>query len=897
MRKTMLCLLLATLLSLCVAAQDTPTGVPFFRNYAATDYQGNNRNSDILTDTQGRIYVANFEGVLCYDQATWRMEHLNSLTRPTALTLDEQGTLWVDGYHYYGRTVIAPNGSFALQRLQKADRQQEADKHDTLTIEGGMKAVATMGRGLLLYDAEGRLVYNVSEENGLCSNNVNRLAYNGHGTLWGATENGIFAMMVPSPYSCFRPSEGLHGEVYSMRRFAGKMYVGTTSGLYRQQGQRFEHVSGVNHLCWDMQEVGGRLLIATEGGLYALQQGGSASQLNGNPTRTLLVDVGGFYTGEDAGVYLNRPSGTRTTVSTQHDVMRIVKDYEGRIWLQTLYGEIWHRQQNQSSFERYTKTINVDDDQSLLKATLVVMDGQVTVVDAIDTEPFPYPQFSQSDATGLTWLTNAEGEQLYVWNGGQRDPSYDALLYPLREKAIRCLWDDGRYLWMGGEQGVIILDRQAQQYASRLTSNLRICSVTLNGDSVLWGGFGQQPETLRELGSNENNLYFTFALDFPIVLGEAQYQYRMDDNEWSKPSLLTHAQFNNQGSGRHTFQVRAIDAAGHMGEPVSMHFTIRAPFYMRWYMQLLYLLALAVVVFLLVRWRIRTLEKDKQRLESVVEERTANLKTALNELGQAQNELIRQEKMATVGKLTQGLIDRILNPLNYINNFSKLSQGLVKDVEANIDDEKDNMSEENYEDTMDVLGMLKGNLEKVSEHGENTTRTLKAMEEMLKDRTGGIVDMDLSVVLRQDEEMLKTYYVKEIADEHINVVFDFPADAISIKGNADQLSKTLMSLLGNAVYAVVKKAQRERYSPEITLRATDAEDKVTISIRDNGIGIEDTIIGKIFDPFFTTKTTGEAAGVGLYLSREIVQNHGGDISVASVKNEYTEFTIVIPKKR
>ena len=69
-------------------------------------------------------------------------------------------------------------------------------------------------------------------------------------------------------------------------------------------------------------------------------------------------------------------------------------------------------------------------------------------------------------------------------------------------------------------------------------------------------------------------------------------------------------------------------------------------------------------------------------------------------------------------------------------------------------------------------------------------------------------------------------------------------------------------------------------------------DHVSIIIRDNGI--EQTIINKIFDPFFTTKTTGEAAGVGLYLSREIIQNHGGDIHVESVKNEYSEFTITLP---
>jgi signal transduction histidine kinase len=65
-------------------------------------------------------------------------------------------------------------------------------------------------------------------------------------------------------------------------------------------------------------------------------------------------------------------------------------------------------------------------------------------------------------------------------------------------------------------------------------------------------------------------------------------------------------------------------------------------------------------------------------------------------------------------------------------------------------------------------------------------------------------------------------------------------------------------------------------------------------IRDNGIGIEDTIIKKIFDPFFTTKTTGEAAGVGLYLTHEVIQNYRGDISVKSTKDEFCEFTITLP---
>ena len=101
-------------------------------------------------------------------------------------------------------------------------------------------------------------------------------------------------------------------------------------------------------------------------------------------------------------------------------------------------------------------------------------------------------------------------------------------------------------------------------------------------------------------------------------------------------------------------------------------------------------------------------------------------------------------------------------------------------------------------------------------------------------------------------------------------------------------------MLGNAIYAVTKKAKRESFHPEVSMTASLQGNKIHLRFKDNGIGIEETIINKIFDPFFTTKTTGEAAGTGLYISREIIQNYGGDITVQSEKNKYTEFTITLP---
>jgi signal transduction histidine kinase len=218
----------------------------------------------------------------------------------------------------------------------------------------------------------------------------------------------------------------------------------------------------------------------------------------------------------------------------------------------------------------------------------------------------------------------------------------------------------------------------------------------------------------------------------------------------------------------------------------------------------------------------------------------------------------------------------------------------VKDVKANVEDEKEHMTPDNYEDTIDVLGMISGNLQKVSEHGQNTTRTLKAMEEMLKDRSGGMVKTDLLSVLYQNREMVNTYYQKVIQECKINVTFDIPDTPLYVNANPELLSNTIMSMLGNSIYYVARKTKQMSFSPTVSLKVTNNGDLITMRFYDNGLGIEDTIIDKIFDPFFTTKTTGEASGIGLYLSHDVIQNYGGDITVRSEKNEFTEFIVTLP---
>ena len=928
--------LISSLFPLTFSAQ----GIPFIRNHTTAEYHANNINFDIVTDEYGNVFVANFEGLMYYDYAEWRIIHTPGITRTTVVYRANDNTIWVGGYNYFGKVIRKPNGEINLKRIGEdhlfrgevseiyenngviqfivnngsvykvsgdkvnvvkandkgsfkigmldvvdVDALERGEKDVVLTdtiikepLGNGITAIVMKNSGIIIKDDNHKTQYAITDKNGLCSNNVTYSAYDGRGHFWGSTNKGIFAIQIPFAITRFTSNEGLLGSVISLGFLNGKIYAGTDDGLFRQDDHCFVRVPGMTHACWDLKKSGNTLLAATVDGIFRISANGTVRQLTKTNSMALLEDGDRIYSGEINGLYTLQTDGQdHKRVCNLENVRKIVKDNTGTIYAQGLYGSVWYKDVKEKNFRLYTSR-----EKSETMLTVVMADEKAVIVSEIAQKPFPYPLVSYSDENGVTWLTDKEGKGLYRWKDGRRLNDMDNLLFPIKDITIRSVFTKDKEIWLGNDNGLFVIDANAIDASLATTPKLYIRSVKLGGDSILWGGFGDMPEMLPELSYSDKNLSFTFSIDYPSIAGETMYRYRLNNGSWSTWSPNTSASFANLNYGSYTFSVQARDLTNHETDIKSIGFSIKAPFYYRWYMYIFYILLILLLAYGIFRLRLRRLKREKIRLEELVQERTA--------------EVVRLEKMATAGKLTQGLIDRILNPLNYINNFSKLSEGLIKDVKANIEDEKENMSEDNYEDTVDVLDMLTGNLQKVSEHGQNTTRTLKAMEEMLKDRSGGIVSMDLMAVIHQDEEMLNGYYKKEIAEHNIRTVFNCPDGHLQIEGNPEQLSKVIMSLLVNSVYAVVKKAQRTSYSPEIILGVTNSEKAVIISVYDNGIGIEDTIIDKIFDPFFTTKTTSEAAGVGLYLSREIVQNHGGDINVRSVKDEYSEFTITLPYK-
>lgn len=323
---------------------------------------------------------------------------------------------------------------------------------------------------------------------------------------------------------------------------------------------------------------------------------------------------------------------------------------------------------------------------------------------------------------------------------------------------------------------------------------------------------------------------------------------------------------------------------------------------------MVYYLIAAVVVLYALKLYTRIRLRKKEFLSNIVEQRTIELRIqrdmmqaeshklsqALAALAEAQDELVQKEKLASVGQLTQGLVDRILNPLNYINNFATLSITLAKEVKKNIEEDEKDGSHSTFDDSEELLALLCGNLEKIAKHGCSTVRIVKAMEELLKENSSNRSTVEVNELCRVNVELLKKNYATEIAEKQVIVSFMELSGPLTVEVNIEQMSKVLQHTLNNSMYAVLKKKGAVGYVPSISLSLRINGDKLLMVVRDNGVGIEESIKEKVFSPFFTTKTTGEAAGTGLYLSREVILKHKGSIRMASEKDVYTEVTITLP---
>jgi signal transduction histidine kinase len=294
---------------------------------------------------------------------------------------------------------------------------------------------------------------------------------------------------------------------------------------------------------------------------------------------------------------------------------------------------------------------------------------------------------------------------------------------------------------------------------------------------------------------------------------------------------------------------------------------------------------------------VRTQEVRAQA--ETLQEQNVELENKNAEIVRTQQQLIVQEKLASLGALTAGIAHEIRNPLNFVNNFAELSGDLVQDLRDDIGKQKDKLDAGAVQGIDELLGDLEQNMARINEHGKRANSIVHGMLMHSRGQKGEFQKIKLNALL--DEFANIALVGLKANDPTMGVTLEKEYDAAvgEIDAIPQDLSRVFVNIVNNACYAATEKQRTAGpgYAPVVRLSTRGLGERVEVRIRDNGNGIPDAIREKIFAPFFTTKPTGAGTGLGLSISYDIVvQEHHGELRVETEAGVFTEFVITLPQR-
>ncbi len=289
-----------------------------------------------------------------------------------------------------------------------------------------------------------------------------------------------------------------------------------------------------------------------------------------------------------------------------------------------------------------------------------------------------------------------------------------------------------------------------------------------------------------------------------------------------------------------------------------------------------------------------------EKLAADLEEKNATLEEVLEDLQQAQDQIVMREKLAALGELTAGVAHEIQNPLNFVKNFAEVSEELLEELQEVLEQDGRALDAEQRELINEINGDLTDNLGRIRQHGERANRIVRDMLQMGRG-SGEAQATDINSLLDEHARLAFHSARATNADFQLDIKEDLDEAMGELEVVSQDLARVFLNMVSNACYATNEKRHAPEtapdYVPTLWISTRRTPDQVEIRIRDNGNGIPADVVDKIFNPFFTTKPTDQGTGLGLALSNDIVREHGGAIKVHSEPGEFTEMTVELPTVR
>lgn len=273
----------------------------------------------------------------------------------------------------------------------------------------------------------------------------------------------------------------------------------------------------------------------------------------------------------------------------------------------------------------------------------------------------------------------------------------------------------------------------------------------------------------------------------------------------------------------------------------------------------------------------------------------------MTELEILRKQLLEQQKFASLGKLSAGIAHEIQNPLNFVINFSKMSERLLADLKDIVADLEGKIEEDDAADLEDIADDLSTNMEKIKEHGERAISIIQGILLISRGKKGERLPTDIPHLVH--EYVWLAYHSQRANDKSFNVSIkeDYQEGMKKIMVIPQDLSRAILNVVNNAYYAIKQRTVKEQeeknetYVPTLSVTVSIDGGMLVITISDNGTGIPADIRERLFHETITTKPIGHGTGLGMQITHDIIVNsHHGEISITSEEGEGTAFTFLIP---
>ncbi|NGP77379.1 hypothetical protein G3570_12090 [Balneolaceae bacterium YR4-1] len=673
-----------------------------------------------------------------------------------------------------------------------------------------------------------------------------------------------------------------------------------------------------------------------------------------------------FWVGTYSGLKLfNVENGSFTDVPIRGEnfnnppIFYLFYDLEGSLWAGSLEGLIQVDPENgDHTIYRYDPS----DTNSLSSNSILVITQR-------DNEP------------GILWVGTADGglNRLDIGSGEvthftTNDGLPNNAIYGILEDDNRTLWistnrgisnfypDENSFRNYGLEDGLIQLEHSQFAFAKgangilyfghkdgitafkpeNLSTNtippqVVISDFRLFNETVLPGPdepFDEQIEKESEItiDYDQSEVAFEYVGLHYSNPSKNQYKYQLVgfDEHWVDAGNRRLATYTNLAPGEYTFNVLASNADGAWNEEgASVTLTILPPWYQTWWAYGLYGLMFISGIFavdrlqrrrLIARERERAKEREleqEKKYSRELQDAYSDLEDSIEKLTAAQDQLIQQEKLASLGQLTAGIAHEIKNPLNFVNNFSDLSLEMIDEL---IDEMKGGKLEE-----AELLAKdISRNLSKIHDHGSRADRIVKSMLEHSRGGSGEMAPTPLNPLIKEYVNLAFHGMRARKNPINVDIVLDLDENVGEVEMLGEDFSRVILNLCNNAFDAMREKLSEKShvknkkspslevgsseesgsqqselgddssndYEPRLTARTRQKGSNVIIEIEDNGPGIPEEMKDKILQPFFTTKKGNQGTGLGLSITNDIIKAHGGSLDIESEPGK-TVFIITI----